>query len=178
MNETVNERNCPFSAQIQLFQCLRSCRKDWKRISGELSLMSPDDPICQGTELNWKSYFPWITFHFLEGMLSAQNLINKSGSKGDFHHEESSSTAVTEQDDDDVCFIFDPENDDFVVEFNEEDQTIFIQCLAWSFFVVVWLGFFCLLSSWLPNYCHGNSYLSHIKVCKYQKHALTHPALI
>ena len=63
-------------------------------------------------------------------MLSAQNLINKSGSKGDFHHEESSSTAVTEQDDDDVCFIFDPENDDFVVEFNEEDQTIFIQCLA------------------------------------------------
>ena len=29
-----------------------SCRKDWKRISAEPSLMSPDDPIGQGTELN------------------------------------------------------------------------------------------------------------------------------
>ena len=29
-----------------------SCRKDWKRISAETSLMSPDDAIGQGTELN------------------------------------------------------------------------------------------------------------------------------
>ena len=29
-----------------------SCRKDWKRISVESSLMSPDDPIGQRTELN------------------------------------------------------------------------------------------------------------------------------
>ena len=28
------------------------CRKDWKRISAELSLVSPDDPVGQGTELN------------------------------------------------------------------------------------------------------------------------------
>ena len=30
-----------------------SCRKDWKRISAESSLMTPSDPIGQGTELNW-----------------------------------------------------------------------------------------------------------------------------
>ena len=29
-----------------------SCKKDWKRVSDELSLMSPNDPIGQGTELN------------------------------------------------------------------------------------------------------------------------------
>ena len=28
------------------------CMKDWKKISGESSLMSPNDPIGQGTELN------------------------------------------------------------------------------------------------------------------------------
>ena len=28
-----------------------SCRKDWKRISAESSLMSPDDPSSQGIEL-------------------------------------------------------------------------------------------------------------------------------
>ena len=28
-----------------------SCRNDWKRTSAESSLMSPDDPIGQGTEL-------------------------------------------------------------------------------------------------------------------------------
>ena len=29
-----------------------SCRKDWKGISAESSLMSPDDPIGQRTEMN------------------------------------------------------------------------------------------------------------------------------
>ena len=28
------------------------CRKDWKRISPESSIMSPDDPIGHGTEMN------------------------------------------------------------------------------------------------------------------------------
>ena len=30
-----------------------TCRKDWKRISAESSLVSPDGLIGQGTELNW-----------------------------------------------------------------------------------------------------------------------------
>ena len=30
-------------------------KKDWKRISAESSIMSPDNPIGQGTELNWTS---------------------------------------------------------------------------------------------------------------------------
>ena len=29
-----------------------SCRKDWKTISAESSLMSPDHPVGQGTEMN------------------------------------------------------------------------------------------------------------------------------
>ena len=33
-----------------------SCRKDWERISAESSRMSPDDPVSQGTELNWKMF--------------------------------------------------------------------------------------------------------------------------
>ena len=28
------------------------CREDWLRISAESSLVSPDDPVGQGTELN------------------------------------------------------------------------------------------------------------------------------
>ena len=32
---------------------MASCRKDWKRFSAESSVMSSDDPIGQGTELNW-----------------------------------------------------------------------------------------------------------------------------
>ena len=39
-----------------------SCRKGWKRISAESFVMSPphppptpDDPIAQGTELNWEA---------------------------------------------------------------------------------------------------------------------------
>ena len=31
---------------------MASCRKDWKRISADSSVMSSDDPVSQGTELN------------------------------------------------------------------------------------------------------------------------------
>ena len=37
---------------VKLFT-MASCRKDWKKISAESSHMFPNDPVGQGTELNW-----------------------------------------------------------------------------------------------------------------------------
>ena len=49
-----------------------SCRKDWRKISAELSLMTPDSPIGQGTELNCgsklyiKNEFKWGYYFLLK----------------------------------------------------------------------------------------------------------------
>ena len=36
-----------------------SCNKDWKRISAESSLKSPDDPIGHGTEVKYVHAIDW-----------------------------------------------------------------------------------------------------------------------
>ena len=39
---------------------MASCRKDWKKISAESSLMFPNDPVGQGTELNWTEHAEFV----------------------------------------------------------------------------------------------------------------------